>query len=285
MSYMHIDNLYKNQSILLFRECYAMEKIHGTSAHIAWKDGVVKLFSGGEKAERFALLFDVAKLTENFLTLGHAQVTVYGEAYGGKCQGMSATYGKDLKFIAFEVLIGDTWLSVPNAEDVTHKLELEFVYYVKCDAEVSALCLQRDADSVQAVRNGMGTGHMREGVVLRPLAEFVASNGERVICKHKRAEFSERVTIPEIDPSKRELMENADAIAVEWVTDMRLKHVLDALGNPKDMKDVPKVITAMIEDVTREAKGEIVENKTVRKAIGSRAVKLYKKLVTDIVNK
>ena len=37
MAYMHIDNLYKNQEVLLFKECYAMEKIHGTSAHIRSK--------------------------------------------------------------------------------------------------------------------------------------------------------------------------------------------------------------------------------------------------------
>lgn len=39
MSYMHIDNLYKSQTLLMFRECYALEKIHGTSAHVMWKDG------------------------------------------------------------------------------------------------------------------------------------------------------------------------------------------------------------------------------------------------------
>ena len=37
MGYLHIDNLYKNQTIMLFKECYAMEKIHGTSAHVGWK--------------------------------------------------------------------------------------------------------------------------------------------------------------------------------------------------------------------------------------------------------
>ncbi len=34
MGYLHIDNLYKNQTIRLFRECYALEKVHGTSAHV-----------------------------------------------------------------------------------------------------------------------------------------------------------------------------------------------------------------------------------------------------------
>jgi hypothetical protein len=32
MAYLHIENLYKARDIMLFRECYAMEKIHGTSA-------------------------------------------------------------------------------------------------------------------------------------------------------------------------------------------------------------------------------------------------------------
>lgn len=35
MGYLHIDNLYKNRDILLFRECWALEKVHGTSAHYA----------------------------------------------------------------------------------------------------------------------------------------------------------------------------------------------------------------------------------------------------------
>ena len=29
MSYMDMDNLYKNQDILMFKECYALEKLHG----------------------------------------------------------------------------------------------------------------------------------------------------------------------------------------------------------------------------------------------------------------
>ena len=51
MGYRHIENLYRPraQTILLFRECYALEKIHGTSAHVAWRDG-----RGHEQAVAFA---------------------------------------------------------------------------------------------------------------------------------------------------------------------------------------------------------------------------------------
>jgi intein/homing endonuclease len=43
MSYLHINNLYKDREILLFKECYAMEKIHGCleeSTLVETKDGV-----------------------------------------------------------------------------------------------------------------------------------------------------------------------------------------------------------------------------------------------------
>ena len=57
MAYRHIDNLYKNQDILLFKECYASEKIHGTSAHVRWtEEGGLSFFSGGEQHDRFMAL-------------------------------------------------------------------------------------------------------------------------------------------------------------------------------------------------------------------------------------
>src|SRR3990167_1592959 len=103
MGYMHIENLYKNQEILMFKQCYAMEKIHGTSAHIAYKDGNVTYFSGGEKHSNFITLFDNNFLLEKFKESGVGDKVIYGEAYGGKCQGMSATYDKELRFVAFDV--------------------------------------------------------------------------------------------------------------------------------------------------------------------------------------
>jgi len=187
MGYLHIDNLYKNQEILMFKECYALEKIHGTSAHIGYKiqDGkpMLTFFSGGEKHANFVALFDADALKEKLK--GVASATVYGEAYGGKCQGMSGTYGKELKFIAFDVKIEEFWLAVPQAEEFVKDLGLEFVDYVKVPTEVEALDEQRDRPSVQAVRNGMGDDKKREGVVLRPLIELTKNNGDRLISKHK----------------------------------------------------------------------------------------------------
>lgn len=288
MGYLHIENLYRPsaQTILLFKEVYALEKIHGTSAHIAWRDGQIHFFSGGEKHVNFVALFDVDKLTQSFQELGHETAVIFGEAYGGKQQGMSHRYGKVLKFVAFDVKFGDHWLDVPNAHQVVERMGLEFVHYRRVGTEISELDAERDAASVQATRNGVEGFQPREGVVLRPLKEFRDNSGSRIIAKHKRAEERETATPREVgDPAKLKILEDAKAIAVEWVTPMRLEHVLDKLvadiGGDIDMSWTPEVIKRMIDDVTREAKGEIVDSKEARSAIGAATVKLFKKRFTD----
>lgn len=277
MSYLHIRNLYADQTIMLFRECYALEKVHGTSAHVAWDKGL-RLHSGGAAHADFAALFDVADLDGRFAALGHSDVTVYGEAYGGKMQKMGLTYGKALRFVAFDVKIGRCWLAVPQADDVATKLGFEFVPYEKCSTDIDALDAQRDAPSVVAVRRGIEVERPREGIVLRPLVEVTLNNGERVIAKHKGEAFSETATPREIRADATTLAE-ADAIAAEWVTPMRLAHVLDklpaglaALG----IERTGEVIRAMHEDVRREAGEEVEWSREAAKAVGARAAKLFK---------
>lgn len=285
MGYLHINNLYKDQTILMFRECYALEKIHGTSAHIYWKNKSVGFFSGGEKYDNFIKLFDVEKIAQLFVQeVGDCDCVVYGEAYGGKCQGMSATYGKELKFVVFDVKIGDCWLDVSKAENVAQKLELEFVHYKKISTDLSEIDGERDFESVQAIRNGVGSGKLREGVVLRPLIELTKNNGERVISKHKREEFAERRNTPKIvDVDKQKVLEKAQDIAEEWVTPMRLEHVLQSHLDVSGIEDVGKLIKYMVEDVYREAKGEIAEGREVSAAIGKRTVLLWKQKLKNVL--
>jgi hypothetical protein len=287
VGYLHIDNLYKNQTILLFKECFALEKIHGTSAHVAYHpNGQLHYFSGGEKHNRFVTLFDEEKLKLAFKDLGTAPdkvVTVYGEAYGGSCQGMSDTYGKELKFAAFDVQVGEVWLSVLDAVDVCRKLGLEFVHYTFIPTDLKALNLARDADSVQAIRNGMGAGKKMEGVVLRPYKEMTLNNGARIIAKHKRDEFRETSTPrPVVDPAKLQVLAEANSVANEWVTTTRLQHVLDKIPN-HGMEKMTEILSAMKEDVYREGAGEIVPSKEVEKAIASKTVTMYKDYLKSLM--
>ena len=264
----------------MVKECWATEKLHGTSAHISWKDGHLHFSSGGEKHERFVSLFDEAKLVEAFTALGHPEIVVYGEAYGGSQQKQAWRYGDELRFCAFEVQIGDAWLSVPNAHDVATKLGLEFVHYVRIPTDLAAIDAERDAPSEQARRNGVVGDQPREGVVLRPIEEMLDHRGERIICKHKRDEERETNTPRRVvDPSKIEALKGAEAIATEWVTATRLDHVLDKLrvdGADVGIDRMREVISGMMEDVFREGAGEVVDSREARSAVGKATANLFK---------
>ena len=289
MGYMHINNLAKSQDVLLFKQVYCQEKIHGTSSHILWKEGVVTLFSGGAKHESFVKIFDVEKIKNQFLAEFGVGMTVciYGEAYGGNMQGMSATYGKELKFIVFDVEVNGNFIAVPKAHNVATKFGLEFVDYVLVDATIENLDKERLKESVQAIRNGCGAGHKREGIVIRPPIEVRANNGERVMCKYKNDDFEERKTPQKIvDPSQVKIIENAEKAADEFVTAMRLEHVMDKIflnGEVPDISRTGDVVKAMVEDVMREAAGEIVDNKQTRNAIGKKTVQLFKAKLNGVL--
>lgn len=300
MSYLKIPNLYKDQTILMFRECYALEKIHGTSAHITFGGnptkahaGPIHFHPGGESFEKFKALFDEQDLMERFAALGYDKITIYGEAYGGKQQKQAWRYGPNLKFVAFDVLIGETWWqNVPTAANLCQMLGLEFVHYVRTSTDLSALDAERDAPSEQSRRNGVAgpegadgqVHHPREGVVLRPLEEFMLG-GSRVMAKHKRDDERETKTPrPVVDPKDLQVLTDARAIAAEWVTPTRLEHVIDRFkrgfrpGSDTVAIDIARysmvktdtgtVVEMMIEDVIREGAGEIVDSLPMRKEVG-----------------
>jgi hypothetical protein len=305
MGYMKISNLYKDDRIFKFEECFALEKVHGTSAHIRYKHHTpegefdvnaeeLTFFSGGEKYENFVLLFNQPQLLNLLSSFGQDEIIIYGEAYGGKQQGMRDTYGPELKFVAFDVRMNGNWVNVPQAEMLVNYCKLEFVSYARIKVTLEELDKQRDADSVQAIRNGMGEGHKREGIVIRPIEETYDDRGDRIITKHKRNEFMETKTPRQVDPAKLKVLSEAKAIAEEWVTPMRLQHVLDAAtriinateGITNDCKalsseDTKIIIEMMKEDIKREAKGEIVESEAASKAIGNRTAFLYKQYLIE----
>ncbi len=286
MGYLKIPNLYKDQSILLFKRVYALEKAHGTSCHVAWDNNQIRLFCGGCKQTLFDAIFNQEELKSKFIENGFLdkKVIIYGEGYGGgKMQGMQDTYGPDLKFIAFDVKIDDVWLSVPQAADVVQKMGLDFVHYIETSTDLKELDAQRDADSEIAIRNGMGPGKIREGIVIRPLIELTDNRGNRIIAKHKRDEFRETKTPRAVeDPAKLKTLQDAESIAIEWVTEMRLNHVLQKIPD-HSLEKMRYIIAGMIDDILIEGKGEIIDSPAVRKAISTKTAVMYKKKVCQIL--
>ena len=85
MGYLKIPNLYAEQEILLFKECFALEKIHGSSSQISYSGDKLCFHAGGINHQRFVALFDQPTLLQNFKNIfGAEKVIVYGEVYGGK---------------------------------------------------------------------------------------------------------------------------------------------------------------------------------------------------------
>jgi hypothetical protein len=274
----------------MFKELFSLEKIHGTSSHLSWKFAEKKIHfsSGGANHVNFLKLFDQPTLLAKFLEMfPDRDCTVFGEAYGGKLMGMSAWYGPHLRFAGFDVKVSFTadgqhdevWLSVVNAHDVCSKLGLDFVDYAKIPATLEAIDAERDRPSTQAIKNGMGDNHIREGVVLRPIVECTLNNGGRIICKHKRKEFMETKTPREVNDADVQVLDDARAIAEEWVVEERLRHVLDKLPQDIGVSGTADVVKAMLEDVSREAEGEIVMSKEARKSISNRTAFLFHALL------
>jgi hypothetical protein len=280
MGYMHIENLYRNRDILLFKEAYALEKIHGTSARVGW-NGKVYFFSGGESHDLFIRLFDKEGLAVHFANLGAEKCCIYGEAYGGKCQGMRETYGNELRFVAFEVCINGRWLCVPEAEKIVASFGLDFVPYCKISTDIDTLEYWKNAPSQQSVKNGIIEERKREGVVLRPLIEVTKNNGQRVIVKHKNDDFSETKTKRSIsdDADKLKVLTIASEIADEWVTPMRLTHVLQRFNGQMGLELIPQVMSAMIEDIEREGDGEVDFSKEARRQISRKTADLFKERI------
>lgn len=296
MGYLHIDNLYKNQEILLFKECYALEKIHGTSTHIKWTNNGIpehqselKFFSGGCNREHFISLFDENYLEKKFKELNIPNVTIFGEGYGGKQQGMRTVYGEELKFIAFDVKIDDMWLNVYDAEKFVDSFDdLEFVWYTRTSTELDALDILRDGESAQALRNGMGihmpSTRIGEGIVLRPLIELTRNDGKRIIAKHKGAAFSEikKTRVVNRTDAQLKVLAQVKDICADWVTENRLSNILSHDPAPLELSQIPSIIGMMIEDVLREGKGEIVESKQLKQAISRETALMVKRRVQKI---
>lgn len=274
MGYLKIDNLYRRADIL---QCYALEKVHGTSAHIAYKAGQVKYSASGESHAAFIACLPVgpdelAGLCAASFAVGQ-EVFVYGEAFGGKCQGMGDVYGDALRFAAFDVKVDGAWLDVPAAEAAARGLKLEFVPYERGPLALEWLDEQRDRPSRVAVVPDARS----EGIVVRSIHEYTDNDGGRMIFKHKADDFRETRSPRQVDPGQLAILTEAGEIADEWVVPMRLQHVLQKVPY-NDPRDTGAVVRAMVEDVRLESDGEVAWSQDVEKAIGRATARLLRRM-------
>lgn len=276
MGYMSIDLLYRVPSIMLFKEVWATEKIHGTSAWVTYKDGQLFYHAGTDRPDLkdiFRGLFSKDLFERVVSVFGTKKVKLHGEFYGGKIQKMSHVYG-DYGFVMFDVNVDGMWLSFDKVVDVGSKLGIDVVFGKVIPVTVDFIERATNEPSVLAEKRGMGV-HVREGIVIRPIEEFRRNNGERVIAKHKTEKYKERRDEPKLDdPARRERERNAEKIAFDWVTERRLEHVIQKIENATK-RDTKRVIDGMLADIEKESDGEIVWTDEARRLVGTNTAKLF----------
>lgn len=178
---------------------------------------------------------------------------------------------------------------MPIASEIVKSLGLEFIPYSEIPSDLVSINAARDQPSRIAVRRGILEPQIAEGIVLRPPFEVRLNNGNRLIAKHKRAEFTERKSRADIDPDIRVKLNKADEIADEFILGERLEHVINQLiSNREDkeasLKDTSEIIRLMWEDICREGEGEFVVDNDIRRACGTKTAKMFKERLRKNLN-
>jgi hypothetical protein len=251
------------------RYVYALEKIHGSSSFIEYKNGKINYHAGCLSSLEFSRLFNESNLQEVIRSKQLSSFRIHGEVYGGSIQGQKDRYGDKIRFVAFEVRlfppnVTPYWLSVPEAEKFARLFDFDFVPYKKIAFERKRLIEARDEPSVQAHRNGIMTPQLREGNVIRPLVELVDGKGKRLIWKDTAIAFKEQLHHrrieydPEKQLSEKERQKCAQLIVEKYVLPIRFAHVIDHVLEKREMKkltyqDLKDVLNEMVIDVRKDA--------------------------------
>ena len=167
------------------------EKIDGTNVRVYWDGHKVQFGGRTDKAqmppELMTRLFELfgGEVNEQIFEqkFGELEVILFGEGYGKGIQNGGA-YLDHQDFILFDVMIGTTYLSREDVEDIARAFGVDVVPIVLTGT------LQEAVDYIKTQPNStIGTAKM-EGVVGRPKVELLGKDGSRIIVKIKCCDFT-----------------------------------------------------------------------------------------------
>lgn len=184
--YTTIENLRNYPDVFFSDEIVVVtEKIHGTSARIGMIDGEVMVGSfelRRDTSSRYWYPATLPPVKQTIEKLGaqYRQVIFYGEVYGPKVQKLGyGLKGQQLGFRIFDILIDGRFLDHEQLVDVCDHYGLD---------RVPVLGVGRfNMDTIKYLAVGpttLGSAHIREGVVVRPLCERTDPRIGRVILKY-----------------------------------------------------------------------------------------------------
>ena len=162
-----------NASLLLpGEETVATEKIHGTSARYVWTDSRQWVGSHAEwkredpNSVYWRALAQCPRLGE--WCRAHQDLAAYGEVFGPAVQDTDYGYGavrNDVLFVAFDILDHGRWLDFDDARRVGDGLPWVPLLY-RGPFDEAAMKELAEGDSTVP-----GAGHIREGLVVKPVRE------------------------------------------------------------------------------------------------------------------
>ena len=277
--YPEIALLHRRLEILTVKQVVATEKLHGSNLRILFPMGMTTVddivygsremihtepgFPLNRAVECFMKRHDLNRPWEVIKSYGFSDCTLFGEAYGPgiKAKGVKYSDGQEPLFRAFDIMVGQNFLTYDLFCEVIDKMGLPRVHEVwRGDPNTEAFEALLDQPSTEGLFNGIqDRSNLAEGVVIRsnPLLRNVF--GEWLIIKHKGSKFTEVAEAP--SPPKTRTNTPADDFVAAYVTEGRL---LNALGRLHDrgvvlsqtMKDMPVLLTEMVADLHKECAPE-----------------------------
>ena len=172
------------------------EKLDGTNVRIHYDGHRIELGGRTDKAqfqgelkEYLESIFLTPEMEELFeQNFGDKDVILFGEGIGYKIQfGDKNVYlpGKEVKFILFDVMINDLYLSKENMRQIGEQLGLETVPIIDSSATLLDACLFVKSHPLSVYAKKSGIEQEMEGLVGTPKVPLCDRRGNRIIVKIK----------------------------------------------------------------------------------------------------
>jgi len=169
-----VDSLRRYAGVFIPGETvFVSEKIHGANGRFTYlEDGGFFCGSRTEWKQESAdnVWWRALRETQglqDFLT-AHPGATVYGEVYGQVQDLRYGTKRGEVRFAAFDILVGSQWLDPKAARDLSQPSGLPWVPTI---AEAVPFELDRILELAEGPSLVPGADHVREGCVVKPVQE------------------------------------------------------------------------------------------------------------------
>jgi RNA ligase (TIGR02306 family) len=174
--------------------CMISEKLHGSSSRFVYLEesgfhcGSRNEWKADSEANMWWRVLRETTALQEFLK-ANPGVTVYGEVYGQVQDLRYGTQKGEIRFAAFDILIGSRWLDAEEARAMTEPFRVPWVPVI---SRAFPFELERVLELAEGPSLVLGAEHIREGCVVKPVRERTDPLVGRVCLKVVGNSYMER---------------------------------------------------------------------------------------------